>query len=59
MTLEMKYREKIEEGRTEERQDLLVYLVNKNLLSKSDAAAAAGVSEQEFETWLEQKKQQV
>ena len=67
MTLEMKYREKIEEGRqaglaegrTAERQDLLVYLVSKNLLSKSDAAAAAGVSEQEFETWLEQKKQQV
>ena len=67
MTLEMKFFEKLEEGRLkgleegrqEGRRETLTALVKSNLLSKTDAAAAAGVSEQEFETWLEQKKQQV
>ena len=65
MTLEMKYFEKLEEGRLkgleegrqEGRRETLTALVKSNLLSKTDAAAAAGVSEQEFETWLEAVKE--
>ena len=35
----------------------LIALVKSNLLSKTDAARFAGVSEQEFETWLEAVKE--